>query len=199
VSDLVCCVAFCNRKVLAKEYCQRHYYQIRNIGYLIGEEKERNTEHNGICKISGCNRKYYANGLCKIHYKRELRKVTKGLSKKICVIDGCTNRVNAKQMCSKHYCYAKRYRNKIKAIRQRGSICERCGYNDTSCLNVFEFHHANDEEKDKQLSVLFCLLDWNKIQTELDKCVMLCANCHRKVHANNFSSELLDRMMGLLL
>jgi hypothetical protein len=61
----------------------------------------------------------------------------------------------------------------------------------TPCINcgeadpvVIDFHHLNAAEKEDGISKLI----WNnssleKIKTEIDKCVCLCSNCHRRVHA----------------
>jgi len=43
-----------------------------------------------------------------------------------------------------------------------------------------EFHHINAIDKDFTLSDR--MTSWLKIKPELDKCVLLCANCHREVH-----------------
>lgn len=44
---------------------------------------------------------------------------------------------------------------------------------------VYEFHHLDPNEKDVNPSEAFSSPKWEK---ELDKCVMLCANCHRIRH-----------------
>jgi hypothetical protein len=61
-----------------------------------------------------------------------------------------------------------------------GSLCEGCGLGGPSAL--FEFHHRVAGEKE------FGLSDgnprrWDRVLAELAKCVLLCANCHREVHA----------------
>jgi len=55
--------------------------------------------------------------------------------------------------------------------------CEHCGENDGCCL---EFHHINPENK---LGVISKLRFFKyKLQEELNKCIVLCSNCHRKLH-----------------
>lgn len=67
------------------------------------------------------------------------------------------------------------------AVEYKGGKCGTCGYN--KCLAALEFHHLDPTKKDFQPAKLF---SQNKalsvIQKELDKCVLLCANCHREVH-----------------
>jgi hypothetical protein len=59
--------------------------------------------------------------------------------------------------------------------------CEKCGEDHPACL---EFHHLNPSEKKINLSEAVAIKGWskNKILDEIDKCVVLCANCHRKLH-----------------
>ncbi|AMO42802.1 HNH endonuclease [Cyanophage S-RIM50] len=59
--------------------------------------------------------------------------------------------------------------------------CIECGEADPV---VIDFHHLDATEKEDGVSRLI----WNnssldKIKTEIDKCVCLCSNCHRRVHA----------------
>ena len=67
------------------------------------------------------------------------------------------------------------------ALEYKGSKCEKCGYN--KCSEALEFHHKNPEEKDFNLSDRNLILDWQEIKKELDKCILVCANCHREIHA----------------
>jgi hypothetical protein len=71
-------------------------------------------------------------------------------------------------------------RIKQKAIEYKGGSCIQCGYN--RYYGALEFHHLDPNEKDCQWDKLR-LKAWSKITAELDKCVMLCANCHREEHA----------------
>jgi len=60
-------------------------------------------------------------------------------------------------------------------------ICEICGEKEPICL---EFHHKDGENKDFNLGDVKSR-GWGKerIKKELEKCRVLCANCHRKIHA----------------
>ena len=70
---------------------------------------------------------------------------------------------------------------KIKAMEYLGGICSDCGYSGHPA--VFDFHHKNPEEKDFNVSKVRALKWGSHVETELDKCVLLCANCHRLRHA----------------
>lgn len=74
----------------------------------------------------------------------------------------------------------KRQRDRKKqAIEYKGGKCELCGY--SKCQGALEFHHKDPAEKDFILSA-GKLTSFNKIKPELDKCMLLCANCHREQH-----------------
>ena len=59
--------------------------------------------------------------------------------------------------------------------------CECCGYN--NCIEALDFHHLNPKEKDFSISDRNIKLDWDSIKKELDKCILICSNCHREIHA----------------
>ena len=58
--------------------------------------------------------------------------------------------------------------------------CSRCTENDPDCL---EMHHLNPAEKESAVSLMVCMaVSWDKIMKESAKCIVVCANCHRKLH-----------------
>lgn len=67
------------------------------------------------------------------------------------------------------------------ALDYKGNSCYCCGYN--KCTEALDFHHINQLDKDFSLSDRNIKLDWTKIKTELDKCILVCSNCHREIHA----------------
>ena len=66
------------------------------------------------------------------------------------------------------------------AIEYKGAKCYNCGYD--KCYEALEFHHLNSGGKDFGISDKGYTRSWTKIKEELDKCILLCANCHREVH-----------------
>ena len=74
-----------------------------------------------------------------------------------------------------------RYAKKIKAIKYLGGSCKICNE-----LNIFKltFHHRDPNEKEFQFSVSGKDKRWSIIKSELDKCDLLCQNCHREIHFN---------------
>jgi len=68
-----------------------------------------------------------------------------------------------------------------KAIDYKGGHCQVCGY--SNCREALEFHHLDAHWKDFGISDRGYTRSWTRIVKELDKCVLLCANCHREVHS----------------
>ena len=73
------------------------------------------------------------------------------------------------------------------AVEYLGKECYICGFN--KYLSALEFHHIDGgEDKNFNLSNNFTGYDLNdKIISELDKCIILCSNCHRALHAGELN------------
>jgi 5-methylcytosine-specific restriction endonuclease McrA len=69
---------------------------------------------------------------------------------------------------------------KLECVKYKGGKCELCGYN--KLPQALQFHHKNPKEKDFQISNRFTR-DMEKVKPELDKCQLLCANCHAEIEA----------------
>lgn len=78
--------------------------------------------------------------------------------------------------------YVSRRRRKIKqqAVDYKGGKCQQCGYD--KCVGALDFHHRDPSEKDFSIAALGNCRAWEVVKKELDKCDLLCANCHREVH-----------------
>lgn len=72
-------------------------------------------------------------------------------------------------------------KRKIKFINLLGGKCSSCGYKDN--ISALDFHHKNP--RNKSFSLDLRQLSNTKESTlllELNKCEILCANCHREKH-----------------
>ena len=67
------------------------------------------------------------------------------------------------------------------AVDYKGGCCERCGYD--KCIEALEFHHKDPNEKDFGIAHKGHTKSWEKIKKEVDKCILVCSNCHREIHA----------------
>ncbi len=57
--------------------------------------------------------------------------------------------------------------------------CEICGENHPATL---DFHHKEPDQKEFIVSKTICRWSWSSVKKEIDKCIVLCSNCHRKLH-----------------
>jgi hypothetical protein len=70
---------------------------------------------------------------------------------------------------------------KKQAIAYKGGKCQDCGFQGYE--GVFDFHHLDPSQKDMDISRYRNKKLNDTIVAELDKCDLLCANCHRIRHA----------------
>jgi hypothetical protein len=90
--------------------------------------------------------------------------------------------------CKNKFHTKKKRRNlKLQAIEYKGGKCEKCGYD--KCVEALEFHHLDPNEKEFGISKTGNTYSWEKIKNEIDKCSLLCANCHREVHAEKLNVD----------
>ena len=83
--------------------------------------------------------------------------------------------------CKGNFNVANRRRKlKTLAIEHKGGKCERCGYNRS--VRALTFHHLDPAKKDFAIGVSGATRSWEKVKTEVDKCALLCANCHAEEH-----------------
>jgi 5-methylcytosine-specific restriction endonuclease McrA len=83
--------------------------------------------------------------------------------------------------------YARRKKLREMAIAYKGGKCEICGY--IKCIDALEFHHIDPAKKDFNISNKGYTRSWDRVKAELDKCMILCANCHRELHSKLAASN----------
>ena len=111
-------------------------------------------------------------------YDRSNRESKGGYCKK------CSNKYHQKRVCEV----------KIKMIHHKGGQCVDCGLKlEDSHYSVFDFHHLDPNIKDSNFKRIK-FQNWEFIKNEIDKCVLLCSNCHRIRHAD----ELITRRLAQL-
>lgn len=92
---------------------------------------------------------------------------------------------HSRSMCKN--CHAKdsfrRQRaNRTRGIEYLGGECKNCGFK--GCDASFDFHHRVPAEKADNF-IRHKTWSWEHLKSELDKCDLLCANCHREHHFLN--------------
>lgn len=86
---------------------------------------------------------------------------------------------HSKSVCNSCLVNSRRPLLKRRAIEYKGGKCEVCAY--SKCVRALAFHHTDPTRKDFQISARMTSA-WDVIVKELDKCVLLCANCHAEAH-----------------
>lgn len=86
--------------------------------------------------------------------------------------------------CHSAYTLRKGHEKRKYALELLGNKCQVCGYNDYMCS--LDIHHKEPEKKDLQFRTY---RGWSleRIEKELETCVLLCKNCHAAVHANELN------------
>ena len=104
-----------------------------------------------------------------------------------CAWKTCTNKIGLGRRfygvkCKRKY-FVDQRRKKLKqmAIAYKGGACQRCGY--AACEAALTFHHTEPARKDLSLSGEGMTRSWQRVRAELDKCILLCANCHAEIHS----------------
>lgn len=108
-----------------------------------------------------------------VRFKKPLIKQPRGIIDKRYYIKN-KEKVHEKKM-------ARRKRLKEEAVNIAGGKCKNCGYN--KCITALEFHHLQ-KNKEGNISTLLKNESRQKLLKEAEKCILLCANCHRELHYN---------------
>lgn len=147
---------------------------------LCGNIKDIQTSHltSGAVKACGCKKQLFG----------------KSNIEKQCILCG---KIFLANVPNRQYCYEcspkglsaadtiryKKRKLKNLLIQHKGGKCQVCGYN--KCEGALQFHHRNPKEKEFGLANIN-LNDSNfsleKLFEEVDKCDLLCANCHAEKH-----------------
>ena len=118
----------------------------------------------------------------------EFEIIDKGWNRKYCY--ECSPKIDTS---GKTLTHAQNITIKRRAIKEmlidyKGGKCERCGYN--KCNRALEFHHLNPQEKDFSISK-HINRNIEELKSEVDKCILLCSNCHAEVHQELYDKGLL--------
>jgi hypothetical protein len=80
------------------------------------------------------------------------------------------------------------WKRKRKAIDQKGGSCTKCGYNRN--LAGLIFHHLDPKLKQFELDTrAFTNTSLKRLELELEKCIVLCQNCHAEVHYPQYNDK----------
>lgn len=79
-----------------------------------------------------------------------------------------------------------RQTKKVRGILDKGGKCAKCTIEyDGNNACIFDFHHTDPTQKDFSPSS-FRHKSWDAFKNEIDKCILLCSNCHRLEHHSGY-------------
>lgn len=88
-----------------------------------------------------------------------------------------------------------RRRDRVKqlAVEYKGSRCIICGYD--NYIGALEFHHLDPKQKEFGISTKGYTRGMETIKRELDKCILVCSNCHKEIHAGLIKLDEIGRII----
>lgn len=107
--------------------------------------------------------------------------VQKGVTRKYCYkCSPIYSRRDKKSLSARQEAFRKAMREY--GIAYLGGKCQKCGYN--KCNAALAFHHQDPTQKEFNFGRGF--LSFERFKKELDKCILLCANCHAEIHWKDY-------------
>jgi len=86
------------------------------------------------------------------------------------------------------------WRRKLEFVNLKGGCCQICGYNKN--LAALQFHHREPSKKELKLDLRhFSNNSIQKLKVEVEKCNLLCANCHLEEHNPECSFENVQKII----
>jgi len=147
--------------------------------HIVIDNKERNLASRKYCLTCSPFGKH---NTARLHIKDSPN--SNGVDCK-CVVCGriyvyCRKSGHTMQKCNSCLVNARKNNLKKKMVEYKGGECKCCGYH--KCLQALEFHHRDPDVKRFNLSGAHCR-KWSTIREELDKCDLVCSNCHKEIEA----------------
>lgn len=143
-----------------------------------------------VCRVDNCNNLVICKNLCNAHYLRykkgkDLNSPIQIKNREGCIIENCNGIHEGKGYCRKHLRKKNREDTWEFLIKSKGGSCNRC--NGVFHLSVYDFHHLDPKEKEIGVSKLIGNVSMDDLLKEVDKCILLCSNCHRITHYENYN------------
>lgn len=139
------------------------------------EVKSCDEFHNNAGRHNG---KAYACRRCDNERKKAYAKTEKGK-------EGQRRRSKRHRENNPETCRKAQLKNKAKkralVQEKKASGCMVCGYN--RCPEALDLHHLDESTKEGTLANMIHEAGIKRVEAELKKCAVLCANCHREYHA----------------
>ena len=82
-----------------------------------------------------------------------------------------------------------RRRRKENLLKVAGDKCNICNY--SKAISALEFHHIDPTKKEYSIASKGTCHNIQQDLLEVQKCILVCANCHREIHEGLYSNEFL--------
>ena len=164
-----------SQRDIAKELCLSQTtvrYYLKKFSIVKREEHQESSLDNLLRKCPRCNVSKNS---------EDFYKCKKG--NRIVLSSYCRS-------CNTNLTVSKLRREKQKCLDYLGGTCMSCGFN--KYAGALEFHHLDPSKKDYEISKRYRKFDDN-VRLELDKCVLLCSNCHKMAHAGLIDCNTLSK------
>jgi hypothetical protein len=149
--------------------------------WLLIDGKRRNLSSRRLCLA------------CSPFAERERKSLYDETGHKLCTTCSRPIELNRKKTLKCQYCsHQIREGQRIeKAASIVGTACWKCGYDKgIAAWAALDFHHVDPEKKE------FCLgirqlanYAWDRVLSEMYKCVLVCCRCHREYHSGLIPSQ----------
>lgn len=152
---------------------RKHEYYLKNKEkFLSSNKKKRELDREAMLEYS---KQYYADN------KEKWKKYNDTSASE----EKREKRLNCIRKLKKSYGQT----HKRELILRKGGKCQLCGtaYNGQNGC-IFDFHHVNPKEKDFNISARLRYNSYipQDIYNEIDKCILVCSNCHRQLHSDKY-------------
>lgn len=155
-----------NNKIYCSKYCREKYWRLNNKKHVSEYQRQYRLNTPLLCKV------------CKKEIPREIRKSGLVFCSEHCRIQ--SEKVNTKIRRKNISILYGKYK------KERG--CQICGYNkNQACL---DFHHNDGNEKERRITAGLWYYSKQLFNEELNKCRLLCKNCHYDIHHPEISEDL---------
>jgi hypothetical protein len=170
--------------------CKKCHVQFPNWIKIDG--KLKNLHCRQFCLICSPYKTHNTKNLANENYKPTFL-IKNGIKYKLCCKCGIYLQCNSEnyyinknkkvysycKQCGKNKTVTQQKQLKLQCINYKGGKCSICGYD--KYFGSMEFHHLDPSKKDFGISDGRCY-NFNKIKIELDKCILVCSNCHKEIH-----------------
>ena len=165
--------------------------------YKLYPKKEK-TKKCKLCEQKICTNQIYCKE-CKKKKKAKFNKIQINGNNE-CVVCGVQKNIkncyvnnNGKfslycKKCTSEKMRLSKLETKKYCVKYKGEKCQKCGYNKNYA--ALEFHHTDPAKKDFLISDVRVAKTKDKLHLELDKCLLLCANCHAETHHPDLETHL---------